>query len=241
IGAFEYQSPQTVTELTPSLTSAEAGQPVAVTMTVGGSDSGSNTPTGAVEFLVNGQRVATRPLAGGRAVCDFAPPLPAGYAVEARYLGDFQFDGSTSNVVRLTVTPDDDTTPPLIALGGASGTQTEGQDSFFTWDVIDASGLREVAVTVRQDGRDIYAVTTARGRFDFNAFGPGTFEIVVRATDNDNETANDALSGTADRRVVVLPRPPARQEIIARVVRVRVRQQVRVFDAASGREKFRLF
>src|SRR5262249_18595129 len=53
--------------------------------------------------------------------------------------GDWAGDASSAGPVLRTVTvTDDDTASPAITLGGALGTQTDGQDQVFTWDVADA-------------------------------------------------------------------------------------------------------
>src|SRR5207248_1592434 len=50
---------------------------------------------------------------------------------------------------------------------------------------------------------EIYSSTNATGSFDFNSFGLGTYEMHVTATDADNDRADDALTSTASRAVVV--------------------------------------
>src|SRR5204863_291046 len=98
----------------------------------------------------------------------------------------------------------DDTTPPVITLGGSNGLENDGQNQFFTWDVTDAgSGLGSVSVTITQDGTTIFTSTNATGTFNFNSYGLGMFQISVSATDADNDRANDSLSSSDSRSLAV--------------------------------------
>src|SRR5207253_1066210 len=68
------------------------------------------------------------------------------------------------------------------------------------------SGIGGLSVTVTRDGTIIYTtsnVADATGNFDFTSFGLGTYHIDISATDADNDRANDSLSASASRTVVV--------------------------------------
>src|SRR5205085_1031881 len=100
---------------------------------------------------------------------------------------------TTSTSPRVSVS-DDDTEAPIITLGGSTGAETDGQDQMFTWSVTDAgSGIGSVLVSITRDGVEIYSSTNASGSFDFNAFGLGTYEMHVGATDADNDRVGDAM------------------------------------------------
>src|SRR5207248_3121717 len=67
--------------------------------------------------------------------------------------GDRPDDALTSTASQSVTVSDDDTTPPVITLGGSSGAETDGQDQVFTWNVTDAdSGLASVLVSITRDG-----------------------------------------------------------------------------------------
>lgn len=108
-------------------------------------------------------------------------------------------------VTSFTVTvTDDDTAPPVIALGGSEGNQTDAQNQTFTWNVTDpGSGVASTTVSITKDGTEIHSATTNTGSFDFNSFGPGVYVMTVNATDADNESPGDALSSSATRTVTV--------------------------------------
>src|SRR5439155_4974316 len=65
------------------------------------------------------------------------------------------------------------------------------------------SGLGGVSVSVTRDGSEIFTSTDAAGSFDFNSLGLGTYAIGVTARDADNDRADDSLSATASRTVIV--------------------------------------
>jgi hypothetical protein len=118
---------------------------------------------------------------------------------------DWSGDASSAGPVLRTVTvTDDDTAGPAVTLGGAQGTQTDGQDQVFTWDVTDASGLSAIDVTITKAGfGTVASFSTASGTFDFNSLGPGSYTLTVSATDNDSDWVGDRSSGTAERSVTV--------------------------------------
>src|SRR5262249_21333468 len=87
---------------------------------------------------------------------------------------------------------------------------TDGQTQSFTWNVSDASGLSALSIIITQDTGSgpvvIYSTTNvadAVGSFNFDAFGQGTFQIQVSATDADSDRAGDALSSSGSRSVTV--------------------------------------
>ena len=121
---------------------------------------------------------------------------------------------------------DDDTTPPIITFGGSQGTESHKAKQEFTWDVVDppdptypyvSSGVGTVNVVVMQDGNPtpIYnnPAAPAKGSFNFDSYGLGTYTITVTATDADKDcvTATDsdaAKAGPVSRTVKVTNDPP---------------------------------
>src|SRR5439155_27124580 len=72
----------------------------------------------------------------------------------------------------------------------------------FNRRVSDASGLASYTVTITRNGATIFSCN-ADGSFDFNSYGVGTYELSVSATDADNDRANDNLSSSMGRTVVI--------------------------------------
>src|SRR5207249_716219 len=117
---------------------------------------------------------------------------------------DRALDSLSSSASRSVTVSDDDTAAPVIALGGSTGSENDGQNQNFTWDVSDVgSGLASVGVSITKDGTEIYRSTPASGTFDFNSHGLGTYAINVTATDVDSDRALDSLTSTASRSVTV--------------------------------------
>src|SRR5439155_6065515 len=118
--------------------------------------------------------------------------------------GDRLGDAMTASGSRAVSVSDDDTAAPIITLGGSTGSETDGDNQHFTWDVVDAgSGLANVLVSITRNGVEILSSTDASGVFDFNSYGPGAYAINVTATDADADRADDALTATASRTVIV--------------------------------------
>src|SRR5205085_880174 len=117
---------------------------------------------------------------------------------------DWVGDSLTSNASRSVSVSDEDITPPVIVLGGSTGSETYGQDQVFTWSISDAgSGIGSALVTITRDGSTIFTSSDLSGSYDFNALGLGAFAIKVTATDADNDRVDDALTSTASRSVSV--------------------------------------
>jgi hypothetical protein len=81
---------------------SQAGNSTSFTVSVIG-NSGTATPTGTVRFVANGKDLGTVTLTGSTAT--FATKgLPGGSdAVQAVYSGDATYQGSSSNVIQITV------------------------------------------------------------------------------------------------------------------------------------------
>jgi hypothetical protein len=79
--------------------------------------------------------------------------------------------------------------PPLVNVGGSSGTETDGQTQQFSWSAVDDVGLAFVSATVTQDGNPIFTSSDAAGSLNFDAYGPGNFGIAVTAIDTTSQLA----------------------------------------------------
>ena len=116
-------------------------------------------------------------------------------------------DSLTTITTRTVIVTDDDESPPVLALGGSSGTQTDAETQVFTWNISDASGLAASEVLMHQNGGGMYGGILPSSSFNFDAYGLGTFVMSVTATDADNDWnigGTDSLSATATRTVTVI-------------------------------------
>src|SRR5438270_901696 len=83
-------------------------------------------------------------------------------------------------------------TRTVIVLGGSSGSENDGQNQVFTWNVSDpGSGLNAVSVSITKNGVEIYNSASASGSFDFNSSGLGTYAMSVSASDADSDWIGD--------------------------------------------------
>jgi hypothetical protein len=168
-------------------------------------DAGSGVGTVNVSVLRNGVEIFTSTAATG--TFDFNSYGLGTYKLNVSATdadNDRADDALGSSASQTVVVSDDDTTPPVILIGGSSGSETDGDNQFFTWDVTDAgSGVGSVTVTIKRDGATIHTSSDASGFFDFNTYGLGTYTISVDATDADNDYAGDTLSSSDSNSVAV--------------------------------------
>ena len=85
--------------LTASATVASAGDTVSLNATVTAS---AGTPTGNVQFRVDGASVATATISGGNASATISVPAPGHHSLQAVYAGDSQYGTAFSNLLPLT-------------------------------------------------------------------------------------------------------------------------------------------
>src|SRR5439155_10582043 len=114
--------------------------------------------------------------------------------------------GNTTTASRSVNVSDDDTSGPAIITSGSTGSETDGQTQSFGWNTTDASGLAGMNVTITRNGEVVYStsnLTDAAGNFNFDGLGLGTYEMSISATDADGDRADDALTSTASRTVVI--------------------------------------
>ena len=116
------------TTLASNLNPALATQTVVLTATVAAGGSGGGTPTGSVEFLNGTTVLGTGTLSSGTATFSTST-LPVGtIAVSAKYLGDSNFQTSTSSVTNLVV----NTVPTTTTISASSANPSPGQSVTLT-------------------------------------------------------------------------------------------------------------
>ena len=123
----------------------------------------------------------------------------------------------TATGTKTVVVVDDDTSAPIIHIGPPTSLcrQVEAQEQVFSWEIVGEyqSKLDSALVVITRDtgtgpeqiffsGDAGYPVSQS---FNFDSYGPGTYEISVTATDGDNDRPNDRLTSHASQVVVVLP------------------------------------
>jgi hypothetical protein len=104
-------SADTTTVLASSANPAPFGQPVTFTAAVSAKPPGSGTPTGTVQFQINGQNFGVAvPLTGGIASSSSTTLSPATYTVTATYSGDGHFNGSSDTLTQMVARASTSTT-----------------------------------------------------------------------------------------------------------------------------------
>ena len=117
-------------------------------------------------------------------------------------------DKLSASATRQVTVVDDDTSAPVVTLGGSTGTENDGQNQLFTWTMADASGVSSASAELQKlSGSSWVTLATsssANSQFDFNSYGLGTYRIIASATDNDNDWTGDKLSASTSRQVTVV-------------------------------------
>jgi polygalacturonase/streptogramin lyase len=128
---------------TTTLSGVPASTPFGTSFTATATVAGSS-PTGAVEFIVNGSVFATSALASGTATASISLPFSTSpYSIYAVYSGDFENNGSTSSTSSVSVTAALTTT----ALSASATTITLGHPIVLTAIVTSSVGSPTGTVT----------------------------------------------------------------------------------------------
>jgi len=86
--------------------------------------------------------------------------------------------------------------PPQITTDGSAGVEDDGNTQNFGWNITDGDP-GTVLVTIAKAGQTIYTSSALSGNFNFDAFGLGTYRMVVTAADELSQAT------TVDRSVTV--------------------------------------
>jgi len=114
--------------------------------------------------------------------------------------------GGLQDVETRSVTiQDDDTSLPVITLGGSTTNESDGANNRFDWSVSDSSGIFDSDVTISKVGiGTIYSNSfSTSGSFDLNGQGVGTFTISIAAIDNDSDWSGDRATSTFQRTITI--------------------------------------
>jgi uncharacterized protein (TIGR03437 family) len=138
-------------------TSLAGGSSLTATVT-----STAGSPTGTVQFFVNGGSIGSSSL-GGNGVATLAPPSQSGTAW-AVYQGDANFSGSASQTISLAQTP-------TVTISSDHNPSSSGQSVAFTARVAGTSGMATPTGSVQfsSDNGSLGTVTLASGVATFNA------------------------------------------------------------------------
>jgi hypothetical protein len=193
------QGSQTTTTLVSTSTQPSYGQPVTFTATVNTTGSDSTTPTGNVLFEQGGNVIGTGALngvAGNDQATYTTSTLAVGSdSITAVYVGDGNFNTSTSSVVTETVSKDGTTT----TLSANPSTSVHGQSITFTASVAAASpgsGTPTGNVLFEQGGNVIGSgtLTGVAGNdvatFSTSSLGLGSDSITAVYVGDDNFTTS---------------------------------------------------
>jgi alpha-L-arabinofuranosidase len=194
----------TVTSLTSNTTQTAEGSPVVLTAAVLPQTPGV-TATGAVTFYLGQTALGTGQLAGGQAVLSIATQFaPGSYQLSAVYAGNGTDDGSTSNLVTLTITADAVATSVQLTV---SPTQlTSGQSTVLAAKVAAAGGgsAPTGAVNFYLGQTKIGSATLSNGIADYNyvaSMAPGTYQVTATYAG----TSQDNASSSAPVTITIVP------------------------------------
>jgi hypothetical protein len=136
--------------------SADWGSPVVLTATVGG---GSGTPTGQVDFSLDGGAAGSAPLSGRAATLSLGGLEVGAYTFEAVYSGDSTFGGSRGGPLTVTVVPAASATTvdpvPAVRLG---------QSAVLTAHLTSAAGVPDGTVVFTEDAASLGSSALASGQ-----------------------------------------------------------------------------
>ncbi|UCH51375.1 MAG: Ig-like domain repeat protein, partial [Chloroflexota bacterium] len=177
------------------------GQSVAFTASA---TSASGTPTGSVEFFNNGVSMGTAALSSGSAALNYSS-LAVGTSanITAQYLGDTNFNTSTSAAISHTVNKADTTT----TLSSSANPSTNGQSVTFTATVTanePGSGTPTGTVTFK-DGATALGNGTlgSPATFSISTLRPGSHDITAEY--NGDSNFNISTSSILGQTVVSAP------------------------------------
>jgi hypothetical protein len=178
-----------------SVNPAVFGQNVIFTATVAASDLGSITPTGAVQFQIDGSDFAPPvTLTDGVARSAAISNLPEGeHTIQAVYSGDANFSASTGTFSQEVITQ----TASVLLVSGFPSPATAGASGSFTVTVQDSSGntVPGYRGTIHFSSTDSVASLPADYTFTAADNGVHTFNAVFRTAGSQSLTATD-LSGS---------------------------------------------
>jgi hypothetical protein len=198
----------TSTALSASISSSVSGQNITFTATVSASAPGGGTPTGTVQFLIDGSN-AGNPVnlssTGGVVTASFSmAPTGGTHTITASYSGDSNFGGSIATA--LTQTVGKASTSMLVV--SAANPAVYGQSITFTATIGAPNGINSVLLpsgTVQFviDGSNAGSPVTVSGTggvatasFSTASLAPGTHEVLVSYSGDSNFTGSTASALT---------------------------------------------
>jgi choice-of-anchor C domain-containing protein len=170
--AFAISTSQTTTTLAANPSPAVVGQQVALTASVSAASSAGGSPTGYVEFFDGtnpigscGGATGEALTAGEVATCTVAYSSAATHQITAGYLGDTNFQASSSSPTGLTVGPDSATVASFTVSGSTAGYGAE-KALVFSATVTAGNGVPAPSgdtVTVAERATSVCVITLGSG------------------------------------------------------------------------------
>jgi len=196
------------TTVTSSASPSTAGQSVTFTATVAGPSGNTTVPTGAVNFLDGTTTLATAGLNGsGVAIYSTGSLTTGAHSITAVYVGDSNFNGSTSNILAQVVSPAKLTsTTTVTSTQNPSG---QGQSVTFTANVAGPTGNTTVptGTITFMDG------TTSLGTGSLNASAQATYSTSLLSTGSHSITAvyggDTNFAGSTSTALMQTVNPPS--------------------------------
>jgi len=169
------------TSVASSANPAAFAQPVTFTATVAAVAPGAGTPTGAVDFLDGGTALGTASLTGGQATFTSSSLSIASHSITVVYVGDGNFNGSTSAPLTETVTK----TAALVTLSSSPNPSLLNQPVVLTAKVaaVPPAVGTPTGTVAFQDG------ATALGTATLSSSGVATLTLSTLAVGSHSLTA----------------------------------------------------
>ena len=149
-----------------------------VILTVEVSSDASMTPTGTVEFFDKTVSLGTATLSEGSASLDVSGLTAGAHSLTARYGGDDDFNGSTSQAVAYTIIGDSSGT--ALTIEGGNVVKTYGDPNF----ILTAKGGPAGAVAWRSNHPELVSMDPSTGEAAIKGATNGTI-VIVTATKSD--------------------------------------------------------
>ncbi len=180
----------TGTALSSSDNPSIVGDWVTFTASVGVVSPAAGTPTGGVQFVIDGGNVGGPGVINGGTTSLTVSSLPVGpHTVAANYLGDTDYAGSSGSLAGgqvVTALPGSDTTPPTVSIASPADGQTFTTSSILVSGTALDPGSPSSGVVLVEVRVNSGSWQTATGTTDWSttvSLAPGANQIDARSTD----------------------------------------------------------
>jgi hypothetical protein len=203
----------TLTTLASSINPSGFGQAVTFTAMITANPPGGGTPTGSVQFVIDGTNFGSPVnLSGGVASTTATGGLSTGdHTIQAVYSGDANFSTSTGSLTQTV-----NQTAGVVIISGFPSPTTAGVPGTFTVTVQDASGntVSGYLGTIHFTSSDSLASLPADYTFTAADNGVHTFSAVFETAGSQSLTATDTVGGFTGTQAGIAVIPAAADHLL---------------------------